>query len=163
MIDEIREKAQLVYSIGTGSSPASTYPGFGVVQASATTDPDKVPALVAKIHEMFTTFAKDGCTEDELKTAKLQMAKTFEEQLKEPAFWMGRLEQIDFRGMNLDDVAKAPEAYQTVTADQVKAVFAKYYVPESHITVAIKPDGTGEAPKEPTVRGTGQGAAPAKK
>ena len=65
--------------------------------------------------------------------------------------------------VTMDDVAKAPEAYQAVTADQVKAAFAKYYVPESHITVAIKPDGTGEAPKEPTVRGTGQGAAPAKK
>ena len=60
-------------------------------------------------------------------------------------------------------VAKAPEAYQTVTADQVKTAFAKYYVPESHITVAIKSDGTGEAPKEPAVRRGGQGATPGQK
>jgi zinc protease len=147
MVKEVREDAQLVYSISTASQAATTYPGFGIVQAGATTDPEKVPALVAKLHEMFDTFAKGGCTEEELTTAKLQMAKTYEEQLKEPAYWQGRLEQIDFRGMTLDEITATPGAYQALTADQVKTVFAKYHSPQTRITVAIKPDGTGEPPK----------------
>src|SRR5262249_61308681 len=83
MVKEVREDAQLVYSISTGSQAATTFPGFGIVQAGATTDPGKVPALVAKLHEMFATFEKSGCTDEELTTAKLQMAKSYEEQLIE--------------------------------------------------------------------------------
>jgi zinc protease len=147
MVKEVREEAQLVYSISTGSQAATTFPGFGIVQAGATTEPGKVSALVAKLHEMFATFEKSGCTDDELTTAKLQMAKTYEEQMKEPGYWQGRLEQVDFRGMAMDDIVGAPAAFQALTADQVKTAFAKYYSPEASITVAIKPDGTGEAPK----------------
>ncbi len=145
MIKEVREDAQLVYSIGASSSPATTYPGFGMVQAGATTEPEKVPALIAKLHEMFVTFAKDGCTAEELDMAKLQFAKTYEEQVKEPGYWRGRLDQIEFRGMSLDDINNTPDAYQALTADQVKAAFAKYWAPERSITISIRPDA---APKD---------------
>jgi zinc protease len=158
MVKEVREEAQLVYSIGTSSQAATTFPGFGIVSAGAPTEPGKVAALVAKLNEMFATFEKSGCTDEELTTAKLQMAKQYEEQMKEPGYWQGRLEQVDFRGMSLDDIVGAPAAFQAITADQVKTVFAKYYAPEDTITVAIKPDGTGEAPKSGE-KGS-EGAAP---
>jgi zinc protease len=145
MIDEIREKAQLVYSIQTGSSPATIFPGFGIVQAGATTDPDKVTALVAKIQEMYATFAKDGCTDDELSVAKGQFAKLFEEQLIEPAYWLGRLERVDFHGRSMDDIVAAPAAYQAITAQQVKAAFSKYFLPDTVFVVAVKPEKGGQA------------------
>ncbi len=140
MIKEVREDAQLVYSIGASSSPATTFPGFGVVQAGATTEPHKVDALIAKLSEMYATFAKEGCTDEELKTAKLQFAKTFEDQYKEPGFWQSRLEQVSFRGTDLDEILAAPEAYQALTCEQIRAVFAKYYSPETMIVVAVKPE-----------------------
>lgn len=140
MIKEVREEAQLVYSIGAASAPASTYPGFGLVQAGATTEPHKVEALVKKLNDMYAAFAKDGCTEEELVTAKLQFAKTFEEQYKEPAFWQTRLDQAEFRATNLDEIMKAPDAYQAMTAQQVKDAFTKYYSPATTLVVAVKPE-----------------------
>ena len=38
MTTEVREQAQLVYSIGASQVPGSTFPGFGVFSASATTE-----------------------------------------------------------------------------------------------------------------------------
>jgi zinc protease len=159
MIDEVRVKAQLVYSIGTNSSPATIFPGFGFVQAGATTDPEKVSALVAKLSEMYGTFAKGGCTDEELTTAKGQMAKLYEEQMIEPAFWLSRLEGIDFRGRSLDDIMATPAAMQALTADQIKAAFAKYYSPDSLFVVAIKPEKSADAKGDEK----GAGAAPAGK
>ena len=57
MIKEVREEGQLVYSIGAQSRPGTTYPGFGVFSANATTDPEKVPALVSKLASMYQVQA----------------------------------------------------------------------------------------------------------
>jgi len=141
MIKAIREEAQLVYSIGASSSAATTFPGFGMVQSSATTDPHKVPALVAKVNEMFAEFAKDGPTDEELTVAKKQLAKTFEDQLKEPGYWQGRLDQIDFKGVSLDNVVADPEAIEGLTKEQVQGAFAKYFKADSAIVVTVTPEG----------------------
>ena len=76
MTTEVREQAQLVYSIGAGSSPGGVFPGFGVFSAAAPTEPHKVAALVEKLASMYEVFAKDGPTEDEMVVAKKQMANT---------------------------------------------------------------------------------------
>ena len=147
MVKEVREEAQLVYSIGASSRTASTYPGFGVFAAAAPTEPAKASALVAKLNEMYDTFAKNGPTEDELTVAKKQMANTFETQLEDPAYWAGRLQRITFRNTSLDEIVKEPEAYQNVTAEQIKKTFAKYHTRENAITVVVTPNSAKPADK----------------
>jgi predicted Zn-dependent peptidase len=142
MVKEVREDAQLVYSIGAGSRAAGTYPGFGVFSAAAPTDPPKVQPLVEKLAQMYETFAKEGPTEEELVVAKKQFANTYEQQLKEPSFWSGRLSQLTFRGLSLDDLVAEPEAYQQMTARQVKETFAKYWSKDNAIVVVVKPIAT---------------------
>lgn len=139
MHSEIREKAQLVYSIGASSRTAATFKGFGTVSASSPTEPPKVDALVAKLAEVYAAFAKDGPTEDELAVAKKQAATTFEQQTREPDYWSTRLNLSTFRGTNLDEVAADPAAYQAITAAQVKETFARYATPENSIVVVVRP------------------------
>lgn len=139
MVKEVREEAQLVYSISAGSRAATTFAGFGTFSASAPTEPAKAPALVEKVSSMYARFAKDGPTEDEMVVARKQMANTFDEQLKEPAFWSGRLDQMTYRGSSLDEFIKEPDAYQAMTAKQVHETFAKYYSKDKSIVVVVKP------------------------
>ncbi len=145
MVKEVREEAQLVYSIGAVSRPAAIFPGFGTFSASAPTDPAKVPALVAKLESMYQEFAKNGPTEEEVAIAKKQHAKDWVDAVKEPATWMGRLQSMDYRGTTLDDFLAIPENYQALTAKQVHDAFAKYYSPESRIVVCVKPAGDSAA------------------
>jgi zinc protease len=147
MVKEVREEAQLVYSIGAVSRPASAFPGFGTFSASAPTDPTKVPALVAKLTQMYESFAKDGPTDEEVATAKKQYAKDWADAIKEPATWMGRLQSMDLRGTTLDDFLAGPAAYEALTAKQVKETFAKYYSKENSIVVVVKPTGEGKDDK----------------
>ena len=139
MVQEIREKAQLVYSISASSSPGTTYPGFGLFRSGAPTQPEKADALAAKITEMFDAFAKEGPTEDEMKIAKGQIANTLDEAMKEPDFWMNVIETMTFDGRKIDDVIATPAAMQAMTAAQVKETFAKYYSKENTVTVMLKP------------------------
>jgi zinc protease len=139
MVKQVREEAQLVYSIGATVRPGSTFPGFGAFSASAPTDPQKAAALVAKLSSMYEAFAKDGPTSEEMEVARKQFATTFAEQLKEPSFWSGRLSQLTFRGITLDELAEEPQAYQHLTAEQVGDVFAKYYSKNTSMTVVVRP------------------------
>jgi zinc protease len=142
MVKEIREEEQLVYSIGAGSRPGSTYPGFGTVSAAAPTDPAKADRLLEKINSMYAAVATKGITEEELTVAKKQIANTLDEQMREPSFWLSRVGQMTFDGTNLDDVVQAPAAYQAITAEQVRETFAKYYSPQASMAVVVLPADT---------------------
>lgn len=146
MVKEVREEAQLVYSIGAGSRPGSTYPGFGVFSASAPTDPAKVPALVEKLASMYATFAQDGPTEEELTVARKQMANTYQEQMRDPGYWLRRLDQLTFRGAKIDDILNEPAALQSITAAQIRDTFASYYSPQRALVVTVKPSGDAAKP-----------------
>ncbi|CAG0970970.1 zinc protease [Phycisphaerales bacterium] len=141
MVKVIREERALVYSIGCGMSPGTTFPGYGVVRAGAPCQPDKAGKLGPAIVEVFDGFAKSGPTDEEMETVRKQFAKTVDDQMKEPSFWMGRIATLTYDGLSLDDIVNAPEAYQKITAAQIKDVFNKYYGPTRTISVTVKPKG----------------------
>lgn len=148
MVKEVREDAQLVYSISAGSRAGQTFPGFGTFAAAAPTDPAKADALTKKLSEMYAAFAKEGPTEEEMTVAKKQMATMLDEQMIEPGYWAGRLNEIGYRGASVDDILSTKEAYQAFTPAQVKTAFAKYYEPGTEIVVVVKPKAGAEAPAE---------------
>jgi zinc protease len=143
MVKEVREDAQLVYSIGASSRAANAYPGFGFFGAAAPTDPGKTDALVKKLQQMYETFAKEGPTAEELAVAKKQFENTFVEQVKEPSYWLARMNLMTYRNASLDDALSDPAAYQQMTAEEVKAAFAKYWSNDNAIVVVVRP-GTGQ-------------------
>jgi zinc protease len=144
MVKEVREDEQLVYSIGSGFRPGTTYAGFGTISAAAPTSPDKSVRLLEKLQSMYEAMAKEGIADDELAVAKKQIANTLETQMREPGLWMSKLGQMTFEGTNLDDVMADPAAYEAITKEQVREAFARYYSPQSSMAIVIMP----EAPKE---------------
>jgi zinc protease len=157
MIKEVREDAQLVYSIGAQSRAGSTYPGFGVFAAGAPTDPHKVNDLVAKLASMYEKFSQEGPSDEEMEVARKQFDNTYQEDLKNPIFWSGRLGQLAFRGITLDELAEEPAAYQKITGQQIKDTFAKYYSKENSIVVIVKPSGNHPTTKTASA-GNGAGS-----
>lgn len=140
MVQELREERGLVYSIGTSSVPSEAYPGFGRFFAASPADPAKADELAGAIHEMFGAFAAEGPTDEELETAKLQLANILDEQMKEPSYWTRRLSDMTYRGRSLTDVVEAPDRLQTYSAGEVREAFASFYRPENRFTIVIRPD-----------------------
>jgi zinc protease len=136
----IREERQLVYSIGAVSRPGDAYPGFGVFAAQAPTEPAKATRLGEALAEMYTAFAAEGPSAEELRVAKQQIANFLDEAMKGPEFWSERLAALDYRGVGLDDLARIAEDYRRFTADDVRTAFERYYRPEARFRIVVLPD-----------------------
>lgn len=138
LIEKVREEERLVYSISAQVIPAEAYPGYGLMMAGSATDPAKADVLADRVGEIFAEFAETGPTEEELETAKKQIAKTLDEAFEEPGFWSVQLAQLDKRGRDLDDLMDALEMYNGFTADEVRATFAAYQQ-KPKVRVIVKP------------------------
>jgi zinc protease len=154
MIKTIREDKQLVYSIGAQSIPGTEFKGYGRFLAAAPTATEKTGELAKVINEMYTEFAKTGPTAEELDVAKKQMANQLDESMEQPSFWLQRMANLTYRGLNMDDAVNAPAAIQAFTADQIRDAFASYFKPEHVMTFIVKPaptkdDAAGTTPATP--------------
>jgi zinc protease len=147
MIKSIREEKQLVYSIRASLRPGEEYPGFGLFFAGAPTEPGKAEKLGEALRAEYDRFAAEGPTEEELTVARKQIANTLDEQMKEPSWWLQRLDALAYRGMKLDDIMGGPDAYQKITAEEIKATFNKYYKPDTYIEIVMKPKASEPANK----------------
>jgi len=142
----IREEKQLVYSIGAASRPATVWPGFGIFQAGAPTQVEKVPELVRTFAGIYDEFAKDGPTDDEIAVAKKQVYNTFDEQVKDPGYWTAQLGTLTYRDRRLDDIIGLRAAYEPLTAEQVRLAFGKHDTTESRMVFTVIPEAPAPAP-----------------
>lgn len=149
MIKILREEKRLVYSIDARSSPGTEYPGFGLFAAQAPTNPESAEALAVAIEEIYADFAKNGPTQEELDTARLQLLTVLDETMKEPEFWINRLSTLTYRGQKLEDILGAADFYKGVTADMVRTAFATYFKPEARMRFIVKPEAAPAAPAKP--------------
>ncbi len=140
MIQVLREERGLVYSIGAVSLPAESYPGFGRFYAASPAEPEKADELADAIHEMFAEFAADGPTDEELDTARLQLANLADETMKEPSFWTQRLQDLTYRGRLLSDVVEMPQRLQTYSGEEIRKAFAQQYAPSNRFTFIVRPE-----------------------
>jgi len=140
LIEKVREEDRLVYSIQAQVIPAEAYPGYGLMMAGSATDPAKAEALADRVGEIFAAFAESGPTDEELETAKKQVAKTLSEAFEQPSFWAMQLSQLEKRGRDLDDLMNAMETYEAFTTDDVRETFAEYHG-RPKVRVIVKPAG----------------------
>lgn len=149
MNERIREKEQLVYSIGASNQPGRSLPNTGIMMAAAPTDPKDAERLANEVIEMFKEFADKGPTEDELETAKKQIIQTAEATMKEPSFWMTQISDLRYRGRPLSDIKLLPDIYKTFTTEQVRDVVKKYATDAGTVKIMIIPEGApSTAPAE---------------
>lgn len=142
MNERIREKEQLVYSIDASHNAGRGLSGTGFFFAAAPTDPDKASRLADTILDMMREFAKDGPTEEELQTARKQIATQLNVQMKQPAFWAGQLADLGLRGRSMDYLKQLPGVYQELTAEQLRDVARQFFKDDQVIRVIVKPETT---------------------
>jgi len=144
----LREQKQLVYSAQVFSQPGREFPGFGTFAILSPTQPEKVDALKDESWKIMDDFARTGPTEEEMTTMRKQMANTMDEQFKEPGFWLTRTSQLAYRDQKVDDITTLPQFFQTVTADDIRAVFSKYYIDANKMSLIVTPEATTGANPE---------------
>jgi zinc protease len=138
LLDTVREDEQLAYSPSAASGPAVTYDGFGLFFAASLTDPERAAELAQTIDAIFNKFDEEGFTPEELERSKGKIATRLSEYMRTPRFWSSTLSDLDYRGVNLDDVLEEPQAFQSLTEDDVLETFRAFHIDENKIEVIVK-------------------------
>jgi zinc protease len=139
VIDRIREEKGLVYSMEAQNHVMGSYEGFSLLFTGAPADPAKADEVVQEAEKIFNAFAEAGPETEELKNAKKQTWNNLDIQLKEPAYWWQILQHLELRKRNLKHYKGIQEAYEKITAEQIRDVFRKYYCDERRFLVIAEP------------------------
>lgn len=141
LVQEIREDRGQVYSIRASYRPAWAYEDSAQFSAGAPCDPEEAQVVAAAIHKLFAGFAELGPTDGELENAKKQIANNLDTEMQEPAYWLRVLQHHDLHHRDLAEEKAEKGAFERLTAEEVRGVFAKYYTPARRYTVTAVPTG----------------------
>jgi len=143
LIKRVREELGLVYSLHVRSAPAEAYEDTGVVVTGAPCAPDNPEQVLAEIEAIFTAYATDGPSPEELENAKKQVLENLDTDMKEPGFWLEKLQHAELHKLDLNELKREKEAYQAFTADELRDVFCRYYTPERRFQIVVVPTAPG--------------------
>jgi zinc protease len=147
MVQRIRFDQQIVYSIRCSSSTGVGLPGTGLISASAPTDPKNADRLADLILSLIKDFAANGPSDDELATARKQMANQLGTQMKDPKFWLAQLSELEYHHRSLDELKQLPGIYDTFTTADVRDAVRKYATQDRLIRLIVLPDDPAAAPQ----------------
>ncbi|MEL6499095.1 MAG: insulinase family protein [Planctomycetota bacterium] len=139
MIKQIREQEQLVYSISAQAQPSTVHPGMGLIFAVGPTNPGNQARLAAKIDSMFSEFAENGPSSEEVEVARGQIFNTIAEDTEQPGWWTRQLSDATYRGKSMEDLDNIEDAYSGFTADDIREAFARYYTEDNKMSVVVGP------------------------
>ena len=134
---DLRVRTGYVYSVSSALEWSRTRGRYTIAFGA---DPDKVAAArtlaVQNIRAMQTTPVSDA----ELSRAKAQILRQFPMQQASIAGIAGLYSRLAELGQPLDAVQIASEAYRTMTAEDIRAAFAKWLRPEDLVEVIKGPE-----------------------
>ncbi|MBI5278536.1 MAG: insulinase family protein [Burkholderiales bacterium] len=134
LVTEVREKRGLSYSVYSYFQPGTHAGAFTV---GLQTRPDQAAQAVQVARDVVAGFVRDGPTAAELKAAKDFLVGGFPLNLDSNRKLLGTLAAIAWHGLPLDYLDTWTREVEKVTADQVRAAFARKLQPERMVTVIV--------------------------
>jgi zinc protease len=137
LMQEVRDKRGFAYSVYSYFSPLRQ---AGPFQIGLQTKRSQAPEAIKVVREVLAGFLKDGPTPDELEAAKANLAGSFPLRLDSNRKLLENAATIGFYGLPLDWLDRYQERIRAVTADDVRAAFARRVRPEDLVTVTVAAD-----------------------
>ncbi len=137
LMKEVREKRGYAYSVYSYFAPRKLE---GPFEIGLQTRRDQAQAAIKLVDEVLTDFITSGPTPQELAAAKKNMIDGLALRLDSNAKLLGYLSAIGFYGLPLTYIDDYPAKVRAVTAEQVRAAFARHVTKESLMTVIVAAD-----------------------
>ena len=140
LIEEIREKQSLVYSIGAYPN----YEKLPTTKASITvyfpSSPDNIEKATNGTLDVFRRIAKEGPSEVNLNKAKQQLSKELETNLEENRYWLNSMKSYNFNKLKYSDFNKMQKTIDSLTAKDIQAAAKKYLNEDNYVRVSLRPE-----------------------
>ncbi|MBN2669380.1 MAG: insulinase family protein [Bacteroidales bacterium] len=140
LIDEIREKNSLVYSIGA-------YPNYEKVPTATASmtiyfpcSPDKIETATNGSLAIFKAMMENGPSEVNLNKAKQQLLKEQETNLRENKYWLNSMKSYYFDQEPTSNFNEVQKVIESLTAEDIKAIAKKYINDDNFVRIALVPE-----------------------
>lgn len=149
LMSEVREKRGLTYGV---------YSGFSAMQArgpfmiNLQTRAELSEGTLALVKQLLTDYLRDGPTQQELDSAKRELAGSFPLSTASNADIVGQLAAMGFYDLPLSYLDDFMSDVQNLTTEQVKAAMAKHLDPEALVVVSAGPTVPQKELPPPTER-----------
>ena len=137
LMKEVREKRGYAYSVHSYFAPRKLE---GPFEIGLQTKRDQVDAALKVVDQVLTEYIAKGPTPQELAAAKKNMVDGLALRMDSNAKLLGYLSAIGFYGLPLTYLDDFPGKVKAVTAEQVKAAFARHVKAENLVTVVVAAD-----------------------
>jgi zinc protease len=141
LMEEIREKRGLVYSVSTGLQPM---PAAGLFAGSLSTRNEQVGQALGLVRENLLTLARDGLTDGEIANAKAYLTGSFPLRLSSNSAIAGMLTAMQLAGLGMDYIDRYADYINAVTPDDIRRVAQRLFANGDLLVVVVgEPGGLG--------------------
>jgi zinc protease len=137
LMKEVRDKRGYAYSVYSYFSPLRQ---AGPFQIGLQTKRSQAADAIKVAREVLEGFVGEGPTAEELAAAQANLTGSFPLRLDSNKKILDNVAVIGFYGLPLDYLDHFQDKVRTVTAEQVKAAFARHVRPADLITVMVAAD-----------------------
>jgi zinc protease len=161
LIDKVREELGDSYGASVSSTLSDTYPGFGVLSASAVVAPDKIDEVRAAIDTATAQLRSTALSADLLARARNPALERAERALRENGAWTGLVTRAQSDPSRLDRLLGLRARIAAITPAQLQAIAVKYLTPQQRLDVKIVAASAPMAPGVTTLAPTAPPPRPA--
>jgi zinc protease len=139
--DILREELGETYTVGVGLQQETFQRGGGHIAVSFTAAPENLEKMTERVMEEIRRLQKEGPTEDLVNRARESAMREHETGMKQNGYWLARLQTA--RLLDRDPVAhmlERDDRIRSVTIDDVKAMFVKYFPMTRYTVVTLAPE-----------------------
>jgi zinc protease len=137
LMKEVRDQRGYAYSVYSYFAPMRH---TGPFQIGLQTKRSQAKDAIKVTRDVLAGFLKDGPSDEELAAAKANLTGSFPLRLDSNKKILDNVANIAFYGLPLDYLDQYQAKVQAVTADLVKAAFARRVVPANLVTVTVAAD-----------------------
>jgi zinc protease len=137
LVQEVRDKRGFAYSVYSYFAPMRQN---GPFQIGLQTQRKQAREAIKVVRQVLGDFVAKGPTEDELAAAKANLSGSFPLRLDSNGKLLGNIAVIGFYGLPLDYLDHYRARVEAVTADEVRAAFARHVRPGNLVTVTVAAD-----------------------
>ena len=149
LMSEVREKRGLTYGVYSGFSAMQARGPFMV---NLQTRAELSEGTLALVKQLLADYLRDGPTQQELDSAKRELAGSFPLSTASNADIVGQLASMGFYDLPLSYLDDFMSDVQSLTTEQVKAAMARHLDPEAMVVVTAGPTVPQKELPPPTER-----------
>lgn len=139
LIDKLREELGQTYSPGASASQSNIYPDYGTFSLSAAVDVEDVGPARAAMLETVEALIGAPMSEDVILRARQPLLEAYDNALKTNNSWMNFVMRAQSRPDRIERFTRGKDILQTITAEDVQAMAARYLDPAQRLEIVALP------------------------